>query len=334
MDLRPFGRTGLVVSPLSLGTMEFGSKIDELEAAKLLDAAIEAGINVVDTANVYADGRSEEILGRLIGFRRDQLIVATKFSVPTDSQDPNSGGTSRRTVIAACEASLRRLGTDYLDVFYIHRPFTQTAIDETLRALDDLVRAGKVRSIGSSGTSGWQLVDMLWAAHDLGLNRPVVEQTAYHLLDRRAERDLVPAALTHDTALVVWSPLAGGLLTGKYLGQQAGNARLSPTDAWGAKHFTPQANAAVAQLAECARQAGVTLTALSLAWTLQRPGVTSVVLGPRSTAQLAEHLAALDVRADTELLEQIDRIVPPGGVTVPYYLDDSFADFRPHPYRW
>ena len=227
MDLRPFGRTGLVVSPLSLGTMEFGSKIDEPEAAKLLDAAIEAGINVVDTANVYADGRSEEILGRLIGSRRDQLIVATKFSVPTDSQDPNSGGTSRRTVIAACEASLRRLGTDYIDVYYIHRPFTQTAIDETLRALDDLVRAGKVRSIGSSGTSGWQLVDMLWAAHDLGLNRPVVEQTAYHLLDRRAERDLVPAALTHDTALPVWSPLAGGLLTGKYLGQRRPATRAS-----------------------------------------------------------------------------------------------------------
>ena len=139
-DRRPFGRTGLVVSPLSLGTMEFGSKIDEVEASKLLDAAIEAGVNVVDTANVYAAGRSEEILGRLIGSRRDQLIVATKFSVPTDSQDPNSGGTSRRTVIAACEASLRRLGTDYIDVYYIHRPFTQTAIDETLRALDDLVR--------------------------------------------------------------------------------------------------------------------------------------------------------------------------------------------------
>ena len=245
------------------------------------------GVNVVDTANVYAAGRSEEILGRLIGSKRDRLIVATKFSVPTDSQDPNSGGTSRRTVIAACEASLRRLGTDYIDVYYIHRPFTQTAIDETLRALDDLVRAGKVRYIGSSGTSGWQLVDMLWAAHDLGLNRPVVEQTAYHLLDRRAERDLVPAALTHDTALTVWSPLAGGLLTGKYLGQQATDARLSPTDAWGAKHFTPQANTAVARLAECARQAGVTLTALSLAWTLQRPGITGVVLGPRSTHQLA-----------------------------------------------
>jgi aryl-alcohol dehydrogenase-like predicted oxidoreductase len=159
---------------------------------------------------VYGSGRSEEILGHLINGMRDKLILATKFSVPTDSQDPNSGGTSRRTVIAACEASLRRLQTDYIDLYYIHRPSTQTAIDETLRALDDLVRAGKIHCIGSSGAAGWQLVELLWCAHDLGLNRPVVEQMAYHLLDRRAERDLVPAALTHDTALTVWSPLAGG----------------------------------------------------------------------------------------------------------------------------
>ena len=160
--------------------------------------------------------------------------------MPTDSEDPNSGGTSRRTVIAACEASLRRLRTDYIDVYDIHRPYTQTAIDETLRALDDLVRAGKIRYVGSSGASGWQLMDMLWCAHDLGLARPVVEQTAYHLLDRRAERDLVPAAITHDTALTVWSPLAGGLLTGKYVRQgRAGKARLAPDDEWGAKHFTP-----------------------------------------------------------------------------------------------
>ena len=192
MNLRPFGRTGLMVSPLTLGTMEFGSKVDETEASRLLASAVDAGVTAVDTANVYASGRSEEILGRLIGAKRDRLILATKFSVATDNDDANSGGTSRRTVIAACEASLRRLHTDYIDVYYIHRPSPQTAIDETLRALDDLVRAGKIRYVGSSGAAGWQLVEMLWCAHDLGLNRPVVEQTAYHLLDRRAERDLVP----------------------------------------------------------------------------------------------------------------------------------------------
>jgi aryl-alcohol dehydrogenase-like predicted oxidoreductase len=164
MGLRPFGRTGLMVSPFTLGTMEFGSKIDETEASKLLNSALDAGVNWVDTANVYASGRSEEILGNLIGVsQRDHLILATKFSVPTDSHDPNSGGASRRTVIAACRASLRRLSTDYIDVYYIHRPSTQTAIDETLRALDDLVRAGKIRYIGSSGAVeefGWPVVDM------------------------------------------------------------------------------------------------------------------------------------------------------------------------------
>lgn len=335
MDLRPFGRTGLMISPVMLGSMEFGSKVDESEATRLFLCAMDAGVNAIDTANVYASSRSEEIVGGLISGTRDKLILATKFSVPTDSQDPNSGGTSRRTVIAACEASLRRLQTDYIDIYYIHRPSTQTAIDETLRALDDLVRAGKIRYIGSSGAAGWQLVEMLWCAHDLGLNRPVVEQTAYHLLDRRAERDLVPAALTHDTALAVWSPLAGGLLTGKYLGQQRGSdARLSPDNEWGAKHFTPHADTAVAALADCANQIGVPLTALSLAWTMQRPGITSIVLGPRNVDQLNGQLAASGVMITKELAKRIDEIVPPGGVTVPYYLDDSFADFRPQPFRW
>jgi aryl-alcohol dehydrogenase-like predicted oxidoreductase len=335
MEMRPLGRTGLMVSPLTLGTMEFGSKVSDDQASDLLDTALHAGINLVDTANVYGGGHSEEMVGQLIAGRRDRILLATKFSVATDETDPNSGGTSRHTVISACEASLRRLRTDHIDIYYVHRPFTQTAIDETLRALDDLVRAGKIRYIGLSGSAGWQLVEALWCASDLNLNRPVVEQTAYHLLDRRCERDLVPAALTHGTALTVWSPLAGGLLTGKYLGGAAqGTARLSPYDEWGAKHFTPQANAAVAGLADVADQMSVPLTALALAWTMQRPGVASLVLGPRSATQFIDQLAALDVELERNVLDEIDRIVPPGSGTVPYYLDDSFADFRPYPYRW
>src|SRR4249920_366271 len=151
--LRRFGRTGLMVSPFALGTMEFGTKVDENEAARLFNRAIDAGVNVIDTANVYAAGRSEQIVGHLISRKREHLILATKFSVQADEQDPNSGGTSRRTVIAACEASLRRLRSDYIDIYYIHRPSTQTAIDETLRALDDLVHAGKIRYIGMSGSA-------------------------------------------------------------------------------------------------------------------------------------------------------------------------------------
>ncbi len=335
MTTRPLGRTGLQVSPFSLGSMEFGGQVDESTAADLVAAALDAGINAIDTANVYTGGRSEELVGRLIAPHRDRLLIATKFAVPTDADDPNSGGTSRRTVIAACEASLRRLGVDHIDLYYIHRPSTQTAIDETLRALDDLVRAGKIRAVGTSAFAGWQIVEALWCASDLGLNRPVVEQAAYHLLDRRAERDLVPAARTHDVALTIWSPLAGGLLTGKYLdGGADPGARLKPDNAWGAKHFTPAADRAVRSLAALAADAGISLTALSLAWTLQRPGVTSVVIGPKTVAQLTDQLLALNVHPDDDLLSAMDEVVPPGGVTVPYYLDDSFADFRPQPYHW
>ena len=335
MEPRPLGRTGLSVSPLTLGSMEFGTKTGEVEAGRLFECAVEAGITFIDTANVYAGGHSEEIVGRLIASQRDRLVLATKFSVAMDESDPNSGGTSRRTVMASCEASLRRLNTDYIDVYYIHRPSTQTAIDETLRALDDLIHAGKIRYIGMSGSAGWQVVEALWCAHDLGINRPVVEQAAYHLLDRRPERELVPAALTHGTALTVWSPLAGGLLTGKYLdANMSRGARLSPDNEWGAKHFTPAANAAVSALAEIASQRGVSLTALSLAWTLQRPGVASVVVGPRNLEQFKGQLAALDVVLDLDTLAAIDRVVPPGGVTVPYFLDDAFADFRPQPHHW
>jgi aryl-alcohol dehydrogenase-like predicted oxidoreductase len=335
LTTRQLGRTGLQVSPFTLGSMQFGSVVDQTEAARLVDMAIEAGINSFDTANCYTNGLSEEILGQVLGKRRSKIVLATKFSVPMDPTDPNAGGTSRRNVIAACEASLRRLGTDYIDLHYVHRPFTQTAIDETLRALDDLVRAGKIRSIGTSSFAAWQVVEALWCAKDLHLNRPVVEQMAYSLLDRRAERELVPAAITHGVGLTVWSPLVGGLLTGKYLQATESKSRLSRDDpAWGARHFTPAAETAVAALAEVAKAAGMTLTAMSLAWTLQRPGIASIVLGPRDVAQFEDQLAAGAVSLSAETLAQIDQIVPPGGVTVPYFLDDAWADFRPQPYGW
>lgn len=335
MEYRPLGQSGLMLSPLTLGSMEFGSKVTGEEAGRLLARALERGINSFDTANCYAGGRSEEILAPLIAPHRGKIILATKFSVPMDGSDPNSGGTSRRNVVAACEASLKRLKTDYIDLFYIHRPFTQTGLDETLRGLEDLLRAGKVRAIGTSAFAGWQLVEAHWCARALHLTPPVTEQVAYSLLDRRAERELVPAAQTHGMGLTIWSPLVGGLLTGKYLSGAPNGARLQADDAaWGAKHFTPEAQRVTAKLAALATEAGLSLTAMSLAWTLTRPAVTSLVLGPRDLAQFDGQLAALDVTLSPDLLAEIDRIVPPGGVTVPYYLDDSWADFRPIPHRW
>lgn len=335
MEYRQLGRSGIKVSAFTLGSMEIGVNVPEEEAIRLFGQAMDAGINAVDTANCYAGGASEEIVGRLIKPHRHRIVLSTKFSVPTASDDANSGGTSRRSVVENCEASLRRLGTDHIDVYYIHRPFQSTPIDETLRALDDLVRSGKVRSIGSSSFAGWQLVEAQWCAREQRLTRPTAEQTPYHLLDRRIERELVPAARSHGVGLTIWSPLAGGLLTGKYLGRPSGDMRLKPDDAaWGAKHHTDGAHRAVKALSQVAQQCCQTLTALSLAWTLSRPGVSSIVLGPRNAHQFSEQLGALDVSITASEAAAIDEIVPPGRVIVPYYLDDAFADFSPNTHHW
>jgi aryl-alcohol dehydrogenase-like predicted oxidoreductase len=199
MEYRSLGRTGIRVSVLSLGTMLFGGETDEAAAAVLVDRALNAGVNSIDTANIYGHGRSEEILGRVLNRagKRHRLVLATKVHVSMDDTDPNAGGNHRRHIIEQCHASLRRLQTDYLDVYYIHRPSTQVPIDETLRALDDLVRAGYVRYIGTSSFAAWQILEALWVAKEYGLNRFVVEQTPYHLLDRRIERELAPMAQTY-----------------------------------------------------------------------------------------------------------------------------------------
>ncbi len=337
MQRRTLGRTGLSMSPLTLGSMDFGEKVDETEAARIFDRALEAGINAVDTANCYTATHSEEIVGRLLASRRDELVLSTKFAVPLDDDEPNSGGTSRYTVIKECEASLRRLGTDHIDIYYVHRPFGRTAIDETLRALDDLVRAGKVRYIGTSGFAAWQHVEALWAAKELGLNRPVVEQASYHPLDRRAESELVPALQSFGSGLTVWSPLAGGLLTGKYLDDAVpagADVRLTAGNAWGDKHLSPTAHAAVDALRDVAHRAGTSLTALSLAWTMARPGVTSLVLGARTVEQLTQQLEAVELELDEGTLAAVDAVVGPRDVVVPYFLDDGWGDFEPHPHRW
>ena len=242
MQYRPLGRTGVSVTSLSLGTMLFGGAVDEADAARQLEIALDAGVNGIDTANVYGRGTSEELLGRLLQKtgRRDQLVLASKFHCAMNDDDPNAAGSSRRHIIDQCEASLRRLGVDNLDVYYIHRPTTQVPIDETLRALDDLVRSGKIRYIGTSSFAAWQLLESLWAAKEHQLNRPVVEQTPYNLLDRRVERELLPMASSYGIGITVWSPLAGGLLTGKYQrGASPSGVRLTRGNDsdWDVKHF-------------------------------------------------------------------------------------------------
>lgn len=341
MEYRSLGRTGIQVSVLSLGTMLFGGETDEAAGAVLVDRALDAGVNSIDTANIYGRGRSEEILGRVLARsgKRHRLVLATKVHVSMDDTDPNAGGNHRRHIIEQCHASLRRLQTDYLDVYYIHRPSTQVPIDETLRALDDLVRAGYVRYIGTSSFAAWQILEALWVTKEYGLNRFVVEQTPYHLLDRRIERELAPMAQTYGIGLTVWSPLAGGFLTGKYqrghtppLDTRFGSA--GERNAWAERHFVPGAFDVVGQISAIAAAGGWTPAQVALAWAARHEAVASVVVGAREVAQLDELLGASDLRLTAEELGQLDRVSRAGGVIVPYYLDDAFADFRPHRYRW
>lgn len=335
MDSRTLGRSGLKVSAFSLGTMEWGGKVSRDDAAAQLALALDNGVSVVDTADCYTGGTSEEIVGALIKSHRPRVLLASKFSVPMDEDDPNARGTSRRHVIQACEASLKRLKTDCIDLYYIHRPHPAIPIEETLYALDDLIRAGKIRAAGSSSFASWQMVEAQWCSDVRNLLRLTAEQTPYHLLDRRIEREVVPAARSHGIGLVVWSPLAGGLLTGKYLDAKASDLRLSASDtSWGAKHFSDAANEAVTALNAIAQDAGHSLLQMALAWTLSRPGVSSIVLGARTPDQLAGQLGALATTLDQDTLDRIDAVVPFGGVTVPYYLDDAFADFTPNRVGW
>src|SRR5215813_12289081 len=218
MQYRQLGRTGVQVSPLCLGAMLFGGKTPEAEAYTIVDRALDAGINFLDTANVYERGRSEEVVGAALkrNGKRSKIVLATKVFGRMNDDDPNAAGIHRRIIREQCEASLRRLQTDYIDLYYVHRQMQNVPIDETLRALDDLVRAGKVVYIGCSTFPAWSVVESLWVSKEYGLNRFVCEQPPYHLMDRVIENELIPMAQTYGLALMPWSPLAGGLLTGKY----------------------------------------------------------------------------------------------------------------------
>jgi aryl-alcohol dehydrogenase-like predicted oxidoreductase len=334
MDYRSFGRTGMKVSPLCLGCMNFGGKTNASDSYAIIDRALDAGINFLDTANVYGRGASEEVVGQALqrNGQRDRIVLATKVHGRMTDDDPNAQGNSRRHIIDQCEASLRRLQTDYIDLYQIHRPQSGIPIDETLRALDDLVRAGKVRYIGTSTYAAWQVVEALWVSRELSLHRFVSEQPPYHLLDRRIERELVPMAQTYGIGLMPWSPLAGGYLTGKYRrDDHPEGARFTGDKAWGTRHFTDEAFDALEAYETVAADKGVPLSQLALAWCMHQPGITSPIIGPRTMEQLDDNLGALEVTVTDEDRERIDAVVPPGRVVVPYYDD---ADFGPHRHRW
>ena len=333
MEYRSLGRTGTKVSTLCLGCLMFGGRTNETDSMDIIDRAIDGGINFFDTANMYVRGRSEEMVGKAFkrNGKRPRIVLATKVHFRMDDEDPNAQGNSRRHIIEQCEASLRRLQTDYIDLYQIHRPCSDIPIDETLRALDDLIRAGKVRYIGSSTFAAWQVVESLWASKELGFNRFICEQPPYHLLDRSIERELVPMAQTYGTALIPWSPMAGGFLTGKY---RRGEAR--PTDARYQDEnedtdlFSDAAFNVLDVVLAIAAEKGCTPSQFALAWCAQQPGITSPIVGVRTMEQLEDNLGAIDVQVTDEERERIDEVTPPGGVITRYYR----ADFGPHLFRW
>ena len=335
MEYRNFGRTGMKVSPLCLGCMNFGRRTTPEQGYAIIDRALDEGINFLDTANVYSRGISEQITGEALKRkgRRSSVVLATKVHGRMDDDDPNAAGSSRRHIIEQCEASLKRLQTDYIDIYQIHRPRSDTAIDETLRALDDLVRAGKVRYLGSSTFAAWQVVESLWVAKELGLNRFVSEQPPYNILDRRIERELIPMAQTYGIGLIPWSPLGGGLLTGKYTREQPSPEGARYANAENDPRLARRKNDDIYDVVEglrpLAETKGCTLAQFTLAWCLQQPGITSPIIGPRTMEQLEDNLGALGVMISDEDCQQIDALAPPGRMVSQFYE----ADFGPHPHR-
>ena len=335
MQYRNLGRTGVKVSELCLGCMMFGAKTELDESCAIIDRALEAGLNFFDTSNSYSRGRSEEFVGTALkrNGKRHRVVLATKVRSQMADDDPNMVGNHRRMIIDQCEASLRRLQTDYLDLYQIHRPQSDVPIDETLRALDDLVRAGKVRYIGTSTFAAWQLVEALWAAKEYGLNRFVCEQPPYNILDRRIERELVPMARTYGFALIPWSPLGGGLLTGKYRRDMPAAAETrygNPQATWLHHRLNARMYDVIEGVSAVAAARGCSVGQLALAWCAQQPGVTSPIIGPRTLAQFEENLGALEVKLTADELKKIDALAPPGAMTSPFYE----ADFGPHLHRW
>ncbi|HEY3611059.1 MAG TPA: aldo/keto reductase [Pseudonocardiaceae bacterium] len=312
MKYRTLGRTGIQVSPYCLGAMMFGAmgNPDHDESIRIIHRALDAGINFVDTADGYSFGESEEIVGKAIKGRRDDVVLATKVFYPM-SEGPNHGGGSRRWIVTEVENSLRRLQTDHIDLYQIHRPDPTVDIEETLSALTDLIHSGKVRAIGSSTFPASQIVEAQWVAERRGLARFRTEQPPYSILNRSIEREVLPVCQRYGMGALVWSPMAQGMLTGRYRrGNQAVPQRFPGI---------PQPQFAderrldiVEQLVPLAEKAGLPMTHLAMAFAIAHPGVTAAIIGPRTMAHLDDLLAGAEVTLDDEVLDRIDEIAPPG----------------------
>lgn len=312
MHLRPLGRTGIQVSPYCLGAMMFGklANPDHDECVRMIHAALDRGINFIDTADAYSAGESEEIVGTALKGRRGSVVLATKAFLPM-GDDPNRRGGSRRWLTQALEESLRRLQTDHVDLYQLHRPVPGTDIEETLSVLTDLMRQGKVRAIGASTFPAADIVEAQWVAERRGLARFRTEQPPYSILNRAIERDVLPACARFGMGVMAWSPLAKGMLTGKYRKGRPAPASLRTS-------FFPRAMTdaasldAVEQMIPLAEASGIPLSHFALAFVVAHPAVTCAIIGPRTPEQLDSYLAGAGVLLDDALLDRIDAIVPPG----------------------
>ena len=322
MEMRTLGRTGVKVSPLCLGAMMFGAwgNTDHDDSVRIIHAALDAGINFIDTADVYSRGESEEIVGKaLAGGRRENAVLATKAHTPM-GKDPNQRGGSRRWLVRAVEDSLRRLGTDHIDLYQIHRPSTDTDVEETLGALTDLQRAGKILYFGSSTFLPSQIVQAQWAAERRNTGRFVTEQPPYSILVRGIEHEVLPVCQQYGMGTLVWSPLAAGWLSGKWRKDADAPDTNRPKAFGGAMASRYDLSDPVNQrkleaadaLARLAEENGVSLVEMAIAFTIRHPGVTSAIIGPRTMDQLTGQLPAADLVLSDEVLDAIDEIVPPG----------------------
>jgi aryl-alcohol dehydrogenase-like predicted oxidoreductase len=330
MEHRPLGRTGVSVSKFCLGAMMFGGwgNPDHDESIRIIHRALDAGINFIDTADVYAQGESEQIVGKaLAGGRRDNVILATKLHGAM-GEDPNQKGTSRRWIIREVEDSLRRLETDWIDLYQVHRYDPGTDIEETLGALSDLVHQGKVRYLGSSTFPASAIVEAQWTARDRGLQRFVTEQPPYSILVRAIEADVLPTCARYGMGVMSYSPLTGGWLSGRWrkdTGQQSSSRANRLPERFDLSLPANQRKLdAVEELAQLAEEAGITLIQLAIAFVLSHPAITAALIGPRTMEQLESQLAAADVVLDEAVLDRIDEIVPPGTTINP--TDNSWAN--------
>ncbi len=331
MNYRMLGRTGVKVSPFCLGSANFADPTPEDESIRIIDRALDAGINVIDSGNNYADGESERIIGKALqqNSRRHQVILATKMHYPI-GPGPNDSGNSRLHIFRACEISLRRLQTDYIDLFQMHRPSPEIPIDETLGALTDLVRQGKVRYIGCSTHPAWQVMEAIMASELKGYARYVAEQPPYNLLDRRIENELIPLCQRYELAIMPWSPMAMGILAGRYT-----DAAVYPTDSRAtlrggiyAERVTAKGIEVGNAFVKLAAETGLSPAQLANLWVKDQPGITAPIIGPRTLTQLEEMLPVMEIALSDDARAVCDQMVPPGSAVANFFNSAAWMKMR------